>query len=104
MFSAEHKGIDAGQVTAIVMLSLRAGTLVCNRDFRDTVLRYLKTPNPCRDDVSGKTAQLSISASTVASLMSTALLAVSRVRFRPFANVLRCASASARSGSVSSSR
>ena len=49
-------------------------------------------------------AQLSIAASTVASLMSTALLAVSRVRFfRSFANVRRCASASARSGSVSSS-
>ena len=40
---------------------------------------------------------------TVASLMSTALLAVSRVRFRSLARIRRCASASARSGWVSSS-
>lgn|GEM_PF-4292009 len=51
----------------------------------------------------GAAAQLSISASTVASLMSTALLAVSRVRFRSLARIRRCASASARSGWVSSS-
>lgn len=54
--------------------------------------------------VTGEAAQPSIWASTVASLMSTALLAVSRVRFRSFARVRRCASASARSGWVSSSR